>query len=180
MKPRDESKAKAPAAEAAQSEEASLEQLREQVKQLNEQQLRMLADVENSKKRMQREKDEFARYAAETVVRELLPVVDSLDQALLAVDKHPDSDAVVKGIHLLHRQLLGVLQKQGVTRIPTVGERFDPHQHEAVAQVDADEQTPDHTVIEEVQAGYVMHGKVIRPAMVKVAVKPAAAGGDDA
>ena len=110
MKPREESKepaVQAPVSEPAPAEGASLEQLREQVKHLNEQQLRTLADVENAKKRMQREKEEFARYAAETVVRELLPIIDSLDQALVAVDKQQSADAVVKGVHLIHRQLLG-------------------------------------------------------------------------
>ena len=110
------------------------------------------------------------------MIRELLPIIDSLDQALVAVDKQPDSDAVVKGVRLIHRQLLALLKKEGVERIPTLGEPFDPHRHEAVAQVDAPEGTPDHTVIDEVQSGYTMHGKVIRPAMVKVAVT----GGDNA
>ena len=147
-------------------------QIQDEIKRLNDQHLRVVAEFENTKKRLQREKEEFARFAAETVIRELLPIIDGLDQALVAVDKKPDSDAVVKGVHLIYRQLLGLLKKEGVERIPTVGEPFDPHRHEAVAQVEASEETPDHTITEEVQAGYLMHGKVVRPAMVKVAVKP--------
>ncbi|OGX28542.1 MAG: nucleotide exchange factor GrpE [Omnitrophica WOR_2 bacterium RIFCSPHIGHO2_02_FULL_67_20] len=147
---------------------AELERLTQEAAQAKDQYLRMLADVENTRKRLQREKEEFARFAAETVVRALLPILDSLDQALVAVDRKSDADAVVKGVHLIHRQLHGVLEKEGVRRIPTVGEPFDPHRHEAVAQVEADGMADD-TIVEEVQAGYTMSGKMIRPAIVKVA-----------
>ena len=146
-----------------------LERLREDAKQAKDQYLRTLAEFENAKKRLSREKEEFTRYAAETMVRELLPIVDSLDQALVAVDKQADPQAVIKGVHLIYRQLLGLLDREGVKRIPTVGEPFDPHKHEAVAQVDAQDGVADDTIIEEVQVGYTLHGKVIRPAMVKVA-----------
>ena len=134
--------------------------------------LRQLADVDNVKKRLQREKEEFRQYAAEQVIRALLPIVDSLDQALVAVDKQSDPQAVIRGIHLIYRQVLGLLEREGVRRIPTVGEPFDPHQHEAVAQVEATDRAADGTVVEEVHVGYTMHGKVLRPAMVKVAKKP--------
>ena len=145
-----------------------LTRLTQEAAQAKDQYLRMLADIENTRKRLQREKEESTRFAAETVVRALLPILDSLDQALVAVDQQSDADAVVKGVHLIHRQLHGVLEKEGVKRIPTVGEPFDPHRHEAVAQVEADGRADD-TVVEEVQVGYTMHGKIIRPAMVKVA-----------
>ncbi|MDP3703626.1 MAG: nucleotide exchange factor GrpE [Candidatus Omnitrophota bacterium] len=145
-----------------------LELLRQEVQQAKEQSLRTLAEVDNTKKRLHREKEELAKYAAEAMVLGLLPIVDSLDQALVAVDQQSDPQAVIKGIHLIYRQLLGLLEKEGVKRIPTVGERFDPHKHEAVAQVETDG-TPDDTVTEEIQVGYTMYGKVIRPAIVKVA-----------
>ncbi len=103
------------------------------------------------------------------MVRELLPIVDSLDQALVAVDKSADPQSVAKGVRLIHQQLLGLLNREEVKRIPTVGKPFDPHQHEAVAQVDPGDGTADDTVVEEIQVGYTMHGKVIRPAMVKIA-----------
>ena len=150
-----------------------LERLKHEVKQAKEQSLRALAEFENTKKRLRREQEEFVRFAAETVVRELLPIIDSLDQALVAVDKQADPQAIIKGIHLIYRQLLGLLEEEGVKRIPTVGEPFDPHKHEAVAQVETNDGTADHTIVEEVQVGYTMHGKVVRPAIVKVAVKAA-------
>lgn len=146
-----------------------VEQLREEVKRLNDQHLRTLAEFDNTKKRLNRDKDEFVKYAAEQVVRALLPIADSLDQALVAVDKQSDANAVIKGVHLIHRQLLGLLHKEGVARIPTVGEPFDPHLHEAVAQAPVADGTPEQTIVEEVQPGYTLHDKVIRPAMVKIA-----------
>jgi molecular chaperone GrpE len=170
--------------------------------ELKDRYLRQLADLENTRKRLQRYHDQLTKFAAEGLIRELLPVLDSLDQALVAVDpstrpasaglaqdsapqtedqmpgtsaglrRQLDWDAVVKGVHLIHRQLLGLLHKQGVVRIPTVGERFDPHRHEAVAEVEADGTAPD-TIVEEVQVGYTYHGRVIRPAIVKVAKRAA-------
>jgi len=146
-----------------------IERVKQELKQAKDQSLRTLAEFENTKKRLRREQEEFIRFAAETMVRELLPIVDSLDQALVAVDKQSDPEAIITGVHLIHRQLLGLLEKEGVKRIPTVGEPFDPHKHEAVAQVEATDGTADERIIEEVQVGYTMYGKVIRPAMVKVA-----------
>ena len=188
---------------------AEAERLRQELKQLQEQRLRMLAEVENTKKRLSREKEEFTKYAAESMVRELLPIVDSLDQALVAVDpstrpnteglahlvpstalgarqdsapaglrKQSDIEAIIKGVHLIYRQLLGLLEKEGVKRISTVGERFDPHKHEAVARVATEDGKADDTIVEEVQVGYTMHGKVIRPAIVKVAKHTEEKAGD--
>ena len=158
-----------PAADKPAAAESEIERLKREAQEAKEQSLRTLAEFDNTKKRLHREKEEFIRYAAETMVRELLPIIDSLDQALVAVDKQADPQAVIKGVHLIYRQLLGLLDKEGVKRIPTVGEPFDPHTHEAVAQVEAPEGTAEDTIVEEVQVGYTMHGKVIRPAMVKVA-----------
>ena len=160
----------APAPETAKGSHADeLQRLNDALKQAKDHYLRTVAEFENAKKRLHREKEEFVKYAAESMARELLPIVDSLDQALVAVDKQSDPQAIIKGVHLIYRQLLGLLEKEGVKRIPTVGEPFDPHHHEAVAQVDTTDGTADETIVEQVQVGYTMHGKVIRPAMVKVA-----------
>ena len=174
---KDQAPEKHPAQDAppAEAEAARLERLQDEVRELNDQRLRMLADLDNTKKRLQREREEFSRFAAETLIRQLLPILDSLDQALVAVDKQADADAVVKGVHLIHRQLLGVLHKEGVARIPTVGEPFDPHRHEAVGRVEAADGAADNTIVEDVQVGYTMHDKVLRPALVKVATRPAQA-----
>ncbi len=152
--------------------------LQDALTQAKHQYLSTLAEVENTKKRLQREKDEFMKYAVESVIRELLPILDGFDQALVAVDKRSDAEAITKGVHLLYRQLLGVLEKEGVMRIATIGERFDPHRHEAVGHVPADARHADGIVAEEVHVGYTLQGKVIRPAMVKVAQQVNAAQED--
>jgi molecular chaperone GrpE len=149
--------------------EEELERLRREVREATDKYLRTLAEFDNAKKRLAREKTELSRYAAEAVVRELLPILDSLDQALTAVTPQADPQAVVAGVRLIHRQLQSLLAKEGVERIPGVGSPFDPHVHEAVAQVDAEDHPPDGTVVEEIQAGYTLQGKVLRPALVKVA-----------
>ena len=174
-----------------------IERLKQEVKDAHDRYLRAAAEFENTKKRLSREKEEFAKYAAEAMVRELLPIVDSLDQALVAVDpssrperakrveglardsahaglrKQPDMEAILKGIQLIHRQLLDLLNREGVARIPTVGQPFDPHRHEAVAHVEGADGQPDGVIAEEVHVGYTMHGKVLRPAMVKITKKAA-------
>jgi molecular chaperone GrpE len=155
--------------DAATHEPGELERLRQELQAAKDQYVRAVAEFENTKKRLHRETEEFAKYAAEGVIRALLPIIDSLDQALIAVDKQSDPEAVIKGVHLIYRQLLGLLEREGVKRIPSVGAPFDPHQHEAVAQVEAGNGAADDHVAEEVQVGYTMHGKVLRPAMVKVA-----------
>ena len=138
-----------------------------EAEQAKEQYLRTLAEFENTKKRLFREKDEFVKYASETMARELLPIIDALDQEMVSVDKQADPDAIAKGVHLIYRQLLGLLAKEGIQRIPTIGQPFDPHLHEAVAQVETADGM-EGSVLEEVQVGYTMHDRVIRPAVVKV------------
>lgn len=149
--------------------ENPLAKLQEEAAKAKDQYLRTLADLENTRKRLHREKEEFVRFAAESMVRELLPVLDSLDNALVAVDKQSDPQAVIKGVHLIYRQLLGVLSKEGVKRIATLGETFDPNKHEAIAHLDATDGQQDNQIVEELQVGYTMHDRLIRPAMVKVA-----------
>ena len=151
------------------SPEDAIRRLQQELEEQRDRYLRTLADIDNTKRRLQREKDEFARYAAERMVRDLLPILDSLDQALVAVDRQTDPDPVTKGVRLIHQQLLALLAHHGVERIPTVGERFDPQRHEAIAQIELEDGRREQEVVEEVQVGYTLHGKVIRPAMVKVA-----------
>lgn len=154
--------------EHAEAIETSVESLQTALQHAKDQYLRALAEAENLRKRHQRDREEYAKFAAERVIRELLPVIDGLDQALVAVDKQSDPQAVIKGVHLIYRQLLGLLEKEGVRRIPTVGQPFDPHTHEAVGHV-ATDQAEDGRIAEEVHVGYTMHGKVLRPAIVKIA-----------
>jgi len=157
------------AADATEASEASVAQMQLELKRVNEEYLRALAEFDNTRKRLLREKEEFAKFSALAVVGQLLPIIDGLDQAVTAVDQQADPEAISKGVHLIYRQLLGLLEKEGVQRIPTVGCAFDPQLHEAVALVEAQDGQADGSVVEEVQVGYTMHGKVLRPAIVKVA-----------
>lgn len=136
--------------------------------------VRLQADFDNYRKRIERERHQERHRGAESLVENLLPVLDAFDRAISA---HPDAahDEYRTGFQLIRKQLFDVLAKQGLQRIETDGKRFDPHMHHAIERVETGDE-PDGAVLEEFQAGYVFHGKVLRPAMVRVAVNPE--GGD--
>jgi molecular chaperone GrpE len=172
----DASEAKVPAA--AESPEATpevpseIEQLRQQLEQLKEEAatnrdlfLRERAELENFKKRMQREKSEMLRFACEPLLRDLLPIVDNLERAL--VHGSGNDQSVIDGVQLILRSLLDVLERHGVTRIEAHGEPFDPSKHQAIAHVESSEHPPNH-VAEQHLVGYQLQGRLLRPAMVSV------------
>ncbi len=128
--------------------------------------LRSLADFENFRKRSEREKNDFQRYALAGMVRDLLPVLDNFDRGL---EHAEEGDEFHKGMALIYKQLFDVLQRHGLKPIGESGVRFDPNIHEGVVRVE-DPSVPSHTVVEVLQKGYVLHDRLIRPAMVKVAV----------
>lgn len=128
--------------------------------------LRTLADFENFRKRAEREKSDFQRYALVGMVRELLPVLDNFDRGL---DHAEEGDEFHKGMALIYKQLFDVLQRYGLKPITESGVRFDPNIHEAVVRED-DVSVPSHTVVAVLQKGYFLHDRLLRPAMVKVAV----------
>jgi len=133
--------------------------------------LRAVAELDNLKKRTQREREEYIRFANESLLREILPVLDNFDRALGAARAGSEAQGFVAGVELIQRELLKVLEKFGVTAYGALGQRFDPERHEAVQSVvrpDAAEMT----VLEETQRGYLLNGRVLRPAMVVVAVPP--------
>ncbi len=135
-----------------------------------ERSLRMLAELDNTKKRLERDKIAFVQYAAERIIRDLLPILDSFQQAVqnTADEKTATDGASMKGIRLIYDQLQSLIKKEGVERMETVGKPFDPNLHEAVMQVPVEDGQPEEQVVEELQIGYTMHGKVLRPAMVKI------------
>jgi molecular chaperone GrpE len=144
----------------------------------NERYVRLMADFDNFRKRAAKERLDAQAYAVEEVIREIIPVVDNLERALAASQEGSSADNVakiVKGVELTLRMFQGVLGKFGVERITAVGKPFDPNQHEALMQVESSEVEVE-TVAEELEPGYVMKGRVVRPARVKV-LKPKAAGG---
>jgi molecular chaperone GrpE len=145
-----------------------LEKLREEHERL----LRAAADLENFKKRAAREREEVQRFGNEQVVKDLLPVVDGLDRALAAA---PAGDAVADGVRLVRASLEQALAKHGVSAFSAMGERFDPVAHEALLQVPTDAQPPGTVVLEHAR-GFKLHGRLVRPAMVGVAVAAAPDG----
>lgn len=133
--------------------------------------LRALAELDNVKKRAQRDREEYIRFANESLLRELLPVLDNFDRAIQAARASAGAEAFVAGVELMQRELLRVLEKFGVTAFSAVGELFNPKRHEAVARVPTTDH-PEMTVVEETLRGYLLNGRVLRPAMVTVAVRP--------
>jgi molecular chaperone GrpE len=129
--------------------------------------LRERADLENYRKRVNREKEELLNYGNKSLIEEILPIVDNLERAL----DHASEDgmtAVVEGIRMTHSMLMGALKKFGVTPVDTNGAAFDPAFHQAMAQVPTDEHAP-NTVVQEFQKGYLLKERLLRPAMVTVA-----------
>lgn len=127
---------------------------------------RMQADFDNFRRRTQKEREELIKYASEQLILSLLPVMDNFQRALEAKDEDPRK--VIEGVEMIFRQIEDVLNREGLEPIPAVGGEFDPSRHEAVMQEEAGEH-PDNTVTQELRRGYYLKGKVIRPAMVKVA-----------
>lgn len=130
--------------------------------------LRRTAEFENYRRRVEREKAEFLEYAASEAVTTLLPVLDDFERALRV--EHADSE-YVRGMEMIYNRLLDTLKKLGLEPISSVGQSFDPYVHQAIDRVETAD-AEDHTVLEEYQRGYNFKGRLLRPAMVRVAVRP--------
>ena len=150
---------------------SEVEELRRRLDEKQDHLLRTLAEMDNMRRRGQREREEYTRYATESLIRDLIPVLDNLDRALAAARAAEGAAKVVEGVELIQRELLRVLERQGVTRYSALGQSFDPTRHEATARVISAEQPAD-TVVAEVVPGYLLHGRVLRAAQVAVAAAP--------
>ncbi|MDD2679253.1 MAG: nucleotide exchange factor GrpE [Candidatus Omnitrophica bacterium] len=141
------------------------------VKELSGQVLRLQADFENTRKRLEREKQDFVKFANEGIILELLNVLDDLERSVsLAETKEQDLSGFLKGVEMILAHLYEMLKEYGVRPIEAAGKLFDPHYHEALLQVE-DKDLPEHTVVEELQKGYLLNDRVIRTAKVKVSKK---------
>jgi molecular chaperone GrpE len=145
-----------------------LEKLRAERNDLFERLARLQAEFDNYRKRAAKENAEYRDYAVSDAARALLPVIDSFTLALKNSAAKPED--LRKGVELIFKQLQDVLQKLNIERVPAQGEPFDPHVHEAIEMVETDA-APDHHVLEELQPGYRIKGRLLRPAMVRVAKK---------
>jgi molecular chaperone GrpE len=135
---------------------------------LREVALRARAEVDNARKRLRREKAEAIKYANETLTGELVVVVDNLERALESAGGASDAKAIHDGVEMVHNQFLSILQNHGLEPIVPDGQTFDPRFHEAVSAEERDD-VADNTIIETLQKGYMLRGRVVRPAMVRVA-----------
>ena len=147
-------------------------ELEEQLKEAQDRVLRTAADAENFRKRLQREKEEQTRYANEAFMRDLLPVIDNLERALEhAAAAGSGQGSLMEGLNMTHKGFLDTLGRFGCTPVKAVGEIFDPNFHEAVSQEESTEHEA-NTVLLELQKGYTLKDRLLRPAMVVVSTHP--------
>ncbi len=142
---------------------------RDERKEWQELAARIKADYENARKRLEREKEEFIRFAQYNVLKDLLSVVDDFERARSAAVETQDIESLVKGLDMIGKDLQSLLKRYGVEEIDAHGRKFDPELHEAMLQEETEDAEP-FTVLEVLQKGYKMHDKVLRPVRVKVSV----------
>lgn len=147
--------------------ENHISELQSELAEMKNRYLRAQADLENFRRRTRKEKEEQAKYAALPLIKALLPALDNLQRALAHSRDGNSTDGLAKGVEMVNRQIFDILEQEGLKPIPAVGEPFNPEYHDAVMQVESDEYESG-TVVEELQKGYQLRDRVIRPAMVKV------------
>lgn len=147
----------------------TLKEAQATIDEMNNRLIRQAADLENFRKRAQREKDEARQFANQGLLEKLLPVLDNFEMALAAAS---DADPAIRdGVQMIYDQLLGVLKESGVEPVEAVGEPFDPNLHEAISQQHTDE-AAEGTVLQQVQRGYKLNDRLVRPARVIVSAAP--------
>lgn len=150
----------------AEPEDAGTEDLKRELEEEKERSVRLLADFDNYRKRVEREQESSRRYAGEPILRDFLGVVDNLERALEAAGEESN---LRTGVELIYKQMIDLLDRRGVRPVEAKGASFDPAVHEAVARLE-DESVSEPRVVDELQRGYLLHDRLLRPAMVRVAV----------
>ncbi|MFX3633698.1 MAG: nucleotide exchange factor GrpE [Candidatus Pristimantibacillus sp.] len=148
-------------------EDPRLVELEKQAEESQQRYLRAQADFDNFRRRTMKEKEELAQYASMKLIEQLLPVVDNFERAVAAASVNGDFESLAKGVDMIFRQLDQTLQQEGLKAMEVVGEPFNPEFHQAVMTVESDEHE-EGIIVEEMQKGYILKDKVLRPAMVKV------------
>lgn len=143
-------------------------ELQEKYDKLNQQYIRLAADFDNYRKRQEQERESLIKYGTENALKNLLAVLDNFERGRKALENVEDCEKVKESFNLVHKQVCEVLTKLGLEEIKAIGEEFDPNFHEAVMQTPTSEH-PEHTVITELQKGYKVGDKVLRPTLVNVA-----------
>ena len=144
-----------------------VDELEKERDELKDQSLRTHAETENFKKRLTREKEDFAKYSNEKAVKEILPVIDNLERAVGHAKEAGEGGALIEGVEMTLDLFQKALARLGVSHVGAVGETFNPEMHEAVQQIESADHEP-NIVISEFQKGYMLHERLIRPAMVVV------------
>ncbi|MDB4933745.1 MAG: Heat shock protein GrpE [Labilithrix sp.] len=150
-----------------------------EAQRFKDQWMRSAADFDNFRKRSRRELEDTRKAGREELLKDLLPVFDNLERAMTSAERATEVRPVSDGLKMVLRQFTDTLGRSGITKVPTVGQQFDPGLHEAIQQVETDEYPPG-TVVAEVQPGYLQGDRLIRAAMVVVAKPKASANGDAA
>lgn len=149
-----------------------IEQLTQELAEMKDRYLRNVAEMDNMRKRLEREKADFIKFSMESVLKDMIPVLDSFDKALSASSTHLDSGDVAsfhEGMTMVQKQFLGALAKHGLEPVEAIGKPFDPNFHQAIQRIESSDVT-DEIVATEFMKGYALHGRLIRPAMVSVKV----------
>ena len=157
------------------NEESEEERLQEEVRTLKEDKIRVLAEMENLRKRFDREKIDSIKYGSVNFARDILSPGDNLDRALSAINQeedHPQSiKNLIEGLKMVQKEFSSALEKNGISKINSMNEKFDPNLHQAMMEVERDD-LDEGIVVQEIQTGYMMHDRLLRPAMVGVSKKP--------
>ena len=156
------------------AEETEEEKLKEEVRTLKEEKIRVLAEMENLRKRFDREKIDSIKYGSVNFARDILSPGDNLERALSAINEEEDHPKYIKnlieGLLMVKKELSTVLEKNGITKIDTLNKKFDPNLHQAMMEIENND-LDEGTVVQEIQNGYMMHDRLLRPAMVGVSKK---------
>ncbi|MGB9905902.1 MAG: nucleotide exchange factor GrpE [Candidatus Saccharicenans sp.] len=146
-----------------------LEQLKQAVEELKEKFLRAAAELDNVRKRTERDKEEFFQYALSDLLRDILPIIDNFERALKSAEAETNGQTFREGVELIYRMLLNLIRKYGVRPIELQDNKFDPSLHHALASEESAE-VSEPQVMEELQKGYLIHNRLLRPTMVKVII----------
>jgi len=156
------------------TEETPEDKLKEEVKTLKEEKIRVLAEMENLRKRFDREKVDSIKYGSVNFARDILSPGDNLERALSSINKEDDYPQSIKnlieGLLMVKKELSTALEKNGITKIDTLNKKFDPNLHQAMMEIENDN-LDEGVVVQEIQTGYMMHDRLLRPAMVGVSKK---------
>ena len=157
------------------TQETEEETLREEIKTLKEEKIRVLAEMENLRKRFEREKIDSIKYGSVNFARDILSPGDNLERALSAIneeEEHPQSiKNLIEGLLMVKKELSTALEKNGITKIDSLDKKFDPNLHQAMMEIENND-LDEGIVVQEIQTGYMMHDRLLRPAMVGVSKKP--------